>query len=232
MNQLFARKPLEALLEEMEGEHRLRRDPRPGPAHQPRGRRDHRRRHLRRHRRRRAQRRRPGADALVRGRRHHLHLRRALLRRVRVDGAGRRLRVHLRLRDARRAVRLDHRLGPRARVRGRQRHGRDRLVAATSRTSSRKIGIHLPEAAPRVPLALRRRRGRLRAHRLHRQPSRGRHRPDRHGDPGQGHPGERLVQRRDGGDQGRRGALRDRRRRLLHRTRPTGSRSRRTAGRA
>ena len=56
-----------------------------------RHRRDHRRRHLRRHRRRRAQRRRPGADALVRRRRRHLRLRRAVLRRVRLDGARRRL---------------------------------------------------------------------------------------------------------------------------------------------
>ena len=61
-------------------------------------------------------------------RRHHLHLRRALLRRVRLDGAGRRLGLHLRLRHAGRAVRLDHRLGPGARVRGRLGDGRQRLV--------------------------------------------------------------------------------------------------------
>ena len=53
----------------------------------------------------------------------------ALLRRVRRHGAGRGQRLHLRLRDARRAVRVDHRLGPRARVRGRVEHGGARLVA-------------------------------------------------------------------------------------------------------
>ena len=39
----------------------------------------------------------------------------------------RRQRLHLLVRDDGRAGRLDHRLGPRARVRGRRRHGRDRL---------------------------------------------------------------------------------------------------------
>ena len=58
-----------------------------------------------------------------------LHLRRALLRRVRVDGAGRRLGLHLRVRHARRAVRVDHRLGPDPRIRGRLVDGRARLVA-------------------------------------------------------------------------------------------------------
>ncbi len=64
---------------------------RPGSAHRPRRRRHHRRRHLRADRRGGPRRGRPGADALLRRRRHRLHLRRALLRRVRLDGAGRRL---------------------------------------------------------------------------------------------------------------------------------------------
>ena len=72
--------------------------------------------------------RRAGARAVVRADRHRLRLRGALLRRVRGDGAGLRLGLHLRLRHARRAGRLDHRLGPDHRVRDRQRRGGDLLV--------------------------------------------------------------------------------------------------------
>ena len=46
-----------------------------------------------------------------------MRARRALLRRVRLDRAGRRIGLHVLLRDARRADRLDHRLGPDPRVR-------------------------------------------------------------------------------------------------------------------
>ena len=126
---LFARKPLALLLEEMKGENRLRRVLGPVQltslgvgaiigtgifvltgvaAHDKAG---------------------PGADALLRRRRHRLHLRGALLRRVRLDGAGGRLGLHLRLRHARRALRLDHRLGPGPRVRRRLGDRGPRLVA-------------------------------------------------------------------------------------------------------
>ena len=54
---------------------------------------------------------RTGADAVVCRRRGDLRVRRALLCRVRVDGAGRRIGIHLCLRHARRALRVDHRLG-------------------------------------------------------------------------------------------------------------------------
>ena len=111
-------------------------DARPGPADEPRRRRDHRHGHLRPDRAGRPRQDGPGADALVRRRGGRLRLRGPLLRRVRLDGPGRRLGLHLRLRDARRALRLDHRLGPRPRVRRRLRHRGARLVAATSRTSS------------------------------------------------------------------------------------------------
>ena len=90
--QIFARKPLSMLLEEMTGENRLKRVLGPvgltslgvgaiigtgifvltGEAAARQGR--------------------AGAVALVGRRRHHLHLRRALLRRVRLHGAGRRAR--------------------------------------------------------------------------------------------------------------------------------------------
>ena len=64
---------------------------------------------------------RPGAHPLLRRHRRGLRIRGALLRRVRGDGADLRQRLHLFLRDARRARRVDHRLGPDHRVRGRQR---------------------------------------------------------------------------------------------------------------
>ena len=97
--QLLATKPLALLLEEMRGENRLRRILGPiqltslgvgaiigtgifvltgEAAHDNAG---------------------PGADPLVRGRRHRLRLRRAVLRGVRLDGPGGRLGVHVRLRD-------------------------------------------------------------------------------------------------------------------------------------
>ena len=57
-----------------------------------------------------------------------LRLRRPLLRGVRLDDPARRLGVHLRLRDARRALRLDHRLGPRSRIHDGGRHRFGRLV--------------------------------------------------------------------------------------------------------
>ena len=67
----------------------------------------------------------PGAGLLVPAARRRLRARGALLRgaRAMIPQAGQRLR--LLLRDARRAGRVDHRLGPDPRVRGRQRRGRD-----------------------------------------------------------------------------------------------------------
>ncbi len=56
-----------------------------------------------------------------------LRLRGPLLRRAGVDDPHRRQRVHLLVRDHGRAGRVDHRLGPGARVRDRRRHRRHRL---------------------------------------------------------------------------------------------------------
>ena len=82
----------------------------------PRCRRHYRHRHFRadRHRRRAG---RPGADAVVHHRGHRLRLRSARLCRVRLDHSGRRLDLHLFVRHARRTGRVDHRLGPDARIR-------------------------------------------------------------------------------------------------------------------
>src|SRR5439155_1498591 len=91
--------------------------------------RHHRRGHLRADRARRARQGRARPDPLLRGRGDRLRIRGPLLRRVRVHGAGRGQRVHLRLCHARRAVRVDHRLGPGARVRRRLEHRGARLVA-------------------------------------------------------------------------------------------------------
>ena len=146
-NQLFARKPLALLLEEAKGENRLRRVLGPVQltslgvgaiigtgifvltgvaAHDKTG---------------------PGAHAVLRGRGHRLHLRGPLLRGVRLDGAGGRLGLHLRLRHAGRAVRLDHRLGPRPRVRRRPRPRWRTAGRTTSRTSSASSAFTLPEGA-------------------------------------------------------------------------------------
>ncbi len=94
----------------------------------PDGHRRHRRhRHFRADRHRRADRR-PGADGVVRHRRHRLRLCRAVLRRVRLDDPGRRLHLYLQLRHAGRTGRVDHRLGPAARIRAGHVGGVGRLV--------------------------------------------------------------------------------------------------------
>ena len=59
---------------------------------------------------------------------HRLRPRRALLRRVRLDGPGLGIGLHLLLRDARRARRVDHRLGPAPRAHARRERGRPGLV--------------------------------------------------------------------------------------------------------
>ena len=97
---------------------------RPHPA---RHRRDHRHRHLRAHRHGGREPGRARDHALVHAGRARLRVRRAVLRGVRVDDPDRRQRLHLRLRDARRDRRVDDRLGPDPRVRGRLDDRRDRL---------------------------------------------------------------------------------------------------------
>ena len=96
---------------------------------------------------------RPGAatDAVVCGRRVRLRLCRALLRGVRLDGAGGRLRLHLRLRDARRALRLDHRLGSGPRICA---SAQPRVANGWSQyfqTFSRLLGIHCPTTFTNAP---------------------------------------------------------------------------------
>ena len=194
----FLPKPLELLLEEMKRREPAAPGARPGPAHRPRRRRDHRRRHLRAR-----PARRPHNTAgpalmlsyVVAG--HHLHLRRALLRRVRRRWCRSPARLHLRLRHAGRAVRLDHRLGPGPRIRRRRGHGGQRLVRL------------LPERARQVRhRSCRRRLAGLAVSTTTRTPAAS-SRPASFVNlpavlivvvvtvgPGQGHPGERQLQRR------------------------------------
>ena len=150
--QMFARKPLALLLEEMKGEDRLRRVLGPvglsslgigaiigtgifvltggGGPRQGRAR----------------------LDALIRRRGHRLHLRGALLRRVRLDGPRRRVGLYVCLCDPRRAVRLDHRLGPHPGIHGRLGHGRARLVPLLSRLPQGGSSIwSFPRVGPRRP---------------------------------------------------------------------------------
>ena len=138
-NPLFATKSMARLMEEMKGENRLRRVLGPVALTAPRRGRDHRRRNLRAHRGRRARQGGAGAHPLLRPRRLRLRLRGALLRGVRLDDSGRGLGLHVRLRDARRTPRLDHRVGPRPRVRDGLGHRRERLVALLSSSSSNSL---------------------------------------------------------------------------------------------
>ena len=132
VNQLTLKKPLEMLLDELKSEQRLRRVLGPDSAVGARSGRDYRYRHLRAGGRGGPRSDRTGADAVVCRRRGDLRVRRALLCRVRVDGAGRRIGLHLRVRHARRALCVDHRLGPDPRIRGRVLHRRAWMVPLLS----------------------------------------------------------------------------------------------------
>ena len=102
---------------------RSRRGPRPHRAGHRRG---HRHRHLRHHRRG-HRRRRPVDHHLLRPGGRHVPVLGLLLRRAGLVDPGLGQRLHLRLRDARRARRVDHRLGPDPRVRRRGGRGGRRL---------------------------------------------------------------------------------------------------------
>ena len=80
-----------------------------------------------------------------------------------------------------------------------------------------------------LELAVRLQEWRVRRDRVVLRPAGDRHHGDRHRRPGHRDQGERPVQRGDGDPQARRGPLRHRRRGLLRRTRPTGGRSPPTA---
>ena len=102
-----------------------------------RHRRHHRDRHLRADRNCRCESGRPGHRSVVRDRGPGLRIRRALLRGVRGDDPDFGQRLHLRVRDARRDLRVDDRLGPDPRVRGRLDDGRGRLERLLSADSRR-----------------------------------------------------------------------------------------------
>ena len=112
--------------------------PRADRADLARRRRHHRRRHLRHDRRNGGQRGGSRRPRLVPGRRVRLRSGRLLLRRVRLDGPRGRQRLHLRLRHARRADRVDHRLGPDPRIRD-ERRSRGGVVVAVSQQASRSL---------------------------------------------------------------------------------------------
>ena len=111
---------------------------------------------------------------------------------------GGRLGVHLRVRDARRAVRVDHRLGSRPRVRGRRGDGRQRLVGIFSERAGE---VRRRTCRPRSP-DRRSSTTRRRAAFVHTagvvEPAGDRHRGDRDDRAREGHPGKRELQRRDG----------------------------------
>ncbi len=99
----------------------------------------------------------PGAGVLVHPPRRRLRARGPLLRGARGDDPAGRQRLRLFVRDARRAGRVDHRLGPDPRVRGRQRRGRDlvgRLLHhAAARVRHRAAGLpddRLPHGAAQL----------------------------------------------------------------------------------
>ena len=222
---LFSRKPLGLLLDEMKGGGPPPPRPRAVRPDRPGRRRDHRHRHLRPGRRGRPSQGRARADALVRRRRHRLHLRRALLRRVRRDGPRRRLGLHLCLRDPRRTLRLDHRLGPHPGIRRRRGDGLARLV---------EILPGLPgylrrppaEGLDQGPLRLQgdgRGRDEIDLDGDVYRPARAADRGPHHGDPGAGDQGKRPLQRDDGGGEAGDRPVRHRRRRLLRQAGETGT---------
>ena len=107
----------------------------------------------------------PGDRLLVPAHGRRVRLRGTVLRRVRGDGAGRRVGVHVRVRVARRVRRVDHRLGPDRRVRGRQHRRRDRVggilprVAQPFRDRLAGLALHgLPVGSRCVQSPLGRRR--------------------------------------------------------------------------
>ena len=100
----------------------------------------------------------PGGADLDGHRGHRLHLRRALLRRDGEHGAGGGQRLHLLVRHHGRAGRLDHRLGPGARVRHGRRHGGGGLVGPPREPARHLRHPHSRGARQRaVPVVHRRR---------------------------------------------------------------------------
>ncbi len=94
----------------------------------------------------------PSVDARLHRRRHRLRVRRPVLRRVRVDDPDRGQRLHLLVRHDGRAGRVDHRLGPGARIRRRRRDGRDRVERVLQQAARMVRDAH-PVSV--VPLAVR-----------------------------------------------------------------------------
>ena len=93
----------------------------------------------------------PGDHAVVSGCGPGVRVRGALLRGVRVDDPDRRQRLHLRLRDARRAGRVDDRLGPDPRIRGRLDDRGDRLERLHAAAARRSSASPLPAGDRRAP---------------------------------------------------------------------------------
>ena len=124
---------------------------RPARPDRARPRRDHRHRHLRHHRR--GDRRlRPGDHPVLRPRRRHLRVLRALLRRAGLVDPGLGQRLHVLLRDARRARGVDHRLGPDPRVRASRSPPSRSAGASTSTTSpTRCSASRCPTRSPPRP---------------------------------------------------------------------------------
>ena len=187
MGSLFAKKPIEA------GAGRGRPRPlapraRPGGTHHAWDRRGHRGRHLRGHRQGGQRYRRAGPDGLLHAGRIHLPPGRSLLRRVRGHDPSGRQCLHLHLHDSRRALRLDHRLGPHPGVRGRGRDGSERLVELPTDGGPSEVRDRTTRI-PRLGPDLLRRRG-LQVHRGIHQPAGRADRRAAHDHPREGDQGE------------------------------------------
>ena len=121
---------------------------------------------------------------------HRLHFRRALLRRVRVDGPRGWISLHLRVRNSRRVIRVDYRLGPAAGICRRGGCRGQQLVVILSRGHGDGWNTTLTEVIERSDHRAQCGPWPAGDDRSIRQSSRGARRDRGDGPPGQGHPGE------------------------------------------
>ena len=160
--------------------------------------------------------RRAGHHPVLRAGRNRLRFRRAVLRRTGGDAARQRQHLHLHLCNARRGLRLDHRLGPDPGVRHGRVHGCRRVVRLRRQPAAQRRD-HLPPCPCGCPLDGGQTAG-WRHRRRDCQPARGVHRTGADGPAGFRHQGIGPPQQHHGRHQAHRRHRVHRRRSFLHRS--------------